>query len=265
MSEPTIHISNLQLALAVALVLLPAACSLLLHLGLGKKIVIAALRTTLQLLAVGYVLEWVFDLETWWAVSLIVVFMLVMAGWTAVGRAETRYRGIYLDTFVSMTLSALAIVAVGTIVVIRNDPWWAPRYLIPVLGMLLGNSMTGISLGLSVWLDNLRERSRRIESLLALGATRWEASRELVRQAARQGLIPILNSMAAAGVVSLPGMMTGQILAGNTPALAVRYQIVIMFLIAATVAGGSLGVVMIAYRRLFDRAHRLRLDRLKGH
>ena len=262
----TVHtqdISLWQLAMALALVLIPAACSAALHLGLGRKILIGAVRLSAQLFAVGFVLTWIFAVEHPGAVALMVTWMVAAAGVTAVGRAETRYVGIYFDALLAVAVSSLTIVVIGTAAVVQNTPWWAPRYLIPILGMILGNSMTGISLGLGTWLESVRERRDRIESMLALGATRWEASREGITEALRRALTPTLNIMAAAGIVSLPGMMTGQILAGNAPGLAVRYQIAIIFFIAAAAAIGSLLAVLLSYRRLFDHWHRLRLDRLK--
>ncbi|MED6335091.1 MAG: ABC transporter permease, partial [Planctomycetota bacterium] len=139
---------------------------------------------------------------------------------------------------------------------------WEPRYLIPFLGMVLGNGLTGISLGLERCLRELDEGRVRVECLLALGATRWEASRVVAGEAVRAGMVPILNSMTVVGLVTIPGMMTGQLLGGVSPLTAARYQILIMFLIAATTAGGVTVVVVLCLRALFDDTHRLRLERL---
>jgi putative ABC transport system permease protein len=102
-----------------------------------------------------------------------------------------------------------------------------------------------------------------IEGDLALGATRWEAARPLIGEALRTGMIPTINAMMVMGLVSLPGMMTGQMLAGASPTAAVRYQIVIMFMIAATTALGTLAVILLAFRTLFNRKHQLCVTRLK--
>jgi putative ABC transport system permease protein len=110
--------------------------------------------------------------------------------------------------------------------------------------------------------QELTARRDRVEMALALGATRWEAARDPARQAARAGMIPTLNQMAVVGVVSLPGMMTGQVLAGQSPLQAVRYQIVIMFLIAAASALGTVGAVWLTYRRLFSSDHMFLAARL---
>jgi putative ABC transport system permease protein len=121
--------------------------------------------------------------------------------------------------------------------------------------MVLGNTLNGISLGLDRLGEELAVRRRQVEALLALGATRWEAASQPVRQAVRTGMVPTLNSMLVAGIVSLPGMMTGQLLAGVDPLQAVKYQIVILFLIASGTALGTVGVVLLGYRRLFNPRH----------
>jgi len=134
--------------------------------------------------------------------------------------------------------------------------------VIVILGMILGNTLTGVSLAIERMTEALTARRDRVEMALALGATRWEAARGPARQAARAGMIPTLNQMAVVGVVSLPGMMTGQVLAGQPPLQAVRYQIVIMFLIAAASAMGTVAAVLLTYRRLFSADHRFNAEQL---
>ena len=142
------------------------------------------------------------------------------------------------------------------------QPWYDPQYFIPLLGMVLGNTLTGISLGLDRFMESLVNQRQKIETLLALGATRWEATHEEVQAAIRTGMIPTINSMMVMGIVSLPGMMTGQILAGANPLDAVRYQIIIIFAIASATALGTLGVVLLAWQALLNSSHQLCLDRL---
>jgi putative ABC transport system permease protein len=148
------------------------------------------------------------------------------------------------------------------IVILGNAPWYAPQYAIPLLGMLLGNTMSGIAIAMDRLTTSAWEQRDVIEARLMLGE-RWDdAIVDLRRKAIRSGLIPIINAMAAAGVVSLPGMMTGQILAGAPPVEAVKYQILIMFLIAVGTGFGTLVAATIGSRRLFDERQRLCLDRL---
>ncbi len=128
--------------------------------------------------------------------------------------------------------------------------------------MVLGNSLNGIALGLSAFVESLVARRQQVEGQLALGATRWEAAREPVRHALRVGTIPIINAMAVAGVVSLPGVMTGQLLSGVSPIIAVKYQIVILMLVASATLFGTLGVVSLTYFRLFSQDHQFLYQRL---
>jgi putative ABC transport system permease protein len=163
-----------------------------------------------------------------------------------------------------MAVSCLAVGGVVTQVVVGVHPWFDPQYVIPLLGMILGNSLTGVALGLDRFLEHLAVRRAEVELRLAFGATRAEALTPPLRDAMRTGMIPILNSMAAAGIVSLPGMMTGQILAGSPPLQAVAYQVVVMFMIAAAVAIGAMLVVLAAGRRLMDADGVLRLEGLQA-
>jgi putative ABC transport system permease protein len=149
-------------------------------------------------------------------------------------------------------------------VIVRVEPWYQPQYLIPLLGMLLGNTMSGVAIALDNLTRNAWDSRGRIEARLLAGATWDQAIEDIRRDALRSGLIPIVNAMGTAGLVSLPGMMTGQILAGSPPMEAAKYQLLMMFLISAGTGIGSVTAVWIGSRRLFDERERLRLDRLKG-
>jgi len=148
-------------------------------------------------------------------------------------------------------------------VIIGNDPWYEPQYAIPLLGMLLGNTMNGISIGMDRLIQAAWQQRAVIEQRLLLGQESAEAIGDIGRESIRAGMIPILNAMAAAGIVSLPGMMTGQILAGAPPVEAVKYQILIMFLIAAGTGFGVMAAIRMTSHYLFDSRHRLHLERLK--
>ena len=161
-----------------------------------------------------------------------------------------------------MLLAASLVTLFALTAQVQADPWYDPRYSIPLLGMVLGNTMTGISLGLHTLSTGLVRDRDGVEAQLMLGATRWQAMLPVARGSLRTAMMPIINAMAATGLVSLPGMMTGQILAGADPAQAVSYQILIMFLIAGGTALGSVSAVMAGAFHLTDARHRLRLDRL---
>ena len=262
MSPDYIELSFGQVAIAAALILISGAVSLALQLGLEKRLLIASVRTVVQLLLIGLVLEWIFKVAQWPAVLGIMLVMTLIAGVSAVRRTERRYRGVWLDSVLSIMASSWIIAAIALVAIIRVHPWYQPQYAIPLLGMILGNTLNGISLGLERFGEELAARRDQVETLLALGATRWEAARTAIQKAVRTGMVPMINSMMIVGVVSLPGMMTGQILAGMSALQAVMYQIVIMFLLAAGTALGTVGVVMLGYGRLFTRDHQFRFERL---
>ena len=252
-----------QLALAAALIVVNGVISVALKLGMERDLAVASVRTVVQLALVGLLLDRVFAVgEPGWVV-LFALVMIVAATVAAARRPSRTYRGIYRDSFVSMLVSSLLVTLVAVVGILSVEPWYEPQYLIPLLGMLLGNSLTGISLGLDRLLTAVGEGAERVEARLALGATAWEASRSAVREAVRTGMIPIVNTMMIVGIVSLPGMMTGQILAGADPADAVKYQILILFMIAASTAMGTLGAVLLGWRRLFDDRQRLRTARIR--
>ena len=252
-----------QLLLAATLIVVNVALSLALRLGLARSLLVASVRMTAQLLLIGLVLAWVFALERPVPILAIALLMSGLAGVSAVQRTKRRFAGVYLDALVSVMGASFLVTGFALLGIIRVEPWFDAQYLIPLLGMVLGNVLNGISLALDRFTEGVTQQRGRVELLLSLGATRWEAAHALMSDALRVGMIPTINAMMVMGIVSLPGMMTGQILAGAAPADAVRYQIVIMFMIAAATALGAFGVVLLAYRRLFDARHRLRVDRLQ--
>jgi putative ABC transport system permease protein len=250
------NLSALDMAIAASLILINGALSLMLRLGLERVLLWAAVRTVVQLLAIGYVLGWVFEFAYWYVVLPIMCLMTLIAGASAAGRGKRTYAGQRIDSIASVWISSWLVTAVGLFAVIRIHPWYEPQYAIPILGMILGNTLTGVSLGMERMTQELTTGRGTIEMILALGGTRWEAAQQAARHAVRAGMMPTLNQMTVVGIVSLPGMMTGQVLAGESPEDAVRYQIVIMFLIAAASALGTVGAVLLTYRRLFSADHR---------
>lgn len=251
-----------QLGLAAMLMLLNFGLSIGLKLDLTRSLFIASVRMVVQLLLIGFILEWLFSQDNPVLIVAIALGMTVIAGVSAVGRTKRKFVGIYWNSVLSILVATALISQISILGIIRVSPWYDPQYFIPIIGMLLGNILNGISLGLDRFLEGLVTQRDQVEMLLAHGATRWEASHRQVREAVRTGMIPITNSMMVMGVVSMPGMMTGQILAGANPIDAVRYQIVIVFMIAAATALGTLFVILLAFQRLLSQDHQLRLDRV---
>ena len=260
-----IPIAISDLALAAVLVVLNGALSLALQLRLERPLAIATVRMVVQLSLVAVVLTILIRIVSplWTAVAALA--MVLFAGREIMARQERRLDGFWaygLGT--ACMLVAAAVVtgfALGT--QLRPEPWYHPRYALVLLGMILGNTMTGIALGLNTLTTALARDRAGVEAQLALGATRREALQPATRAALNTAMMPIINAMAATGLVALPGTMTGQILAGIDPAQAVRYQVLIMFLIAGSTSLGSVAAVLGGGIRLTDARHRLRLDRLR--
>ncbi len=261
-----IPLSALDLVLAACLVAGLAGLSVRMHLGLGRSILTSALRTTVQLLLVGLALKAIFSTVHPLLLLAMALLMLGVAAREVMQRQKRRFAGWWGFGMgaVSMFLSSFSVTILALVVIVGVKPWYAPQYAIPLLGMLLGNTMNGIALGLDRLTATAWREARNVEARLLLGHTWHEAVRDIRRESIRAGLIPIVNAMAVAGLVSLPGMMTGQILAGSPPMEAVKYQILIMFLIASGTGFGTLAAVRLGSRRLFDERHRLRLDRLES-
>ena len=261
-----ITLSVFDLALAAVLILALAVLSLRLQLGIERRLLVSAMRTTMQLLLIGLVLKLLFDNAHFLWVAIMAAIMLTAAGHEVMARQKRRFAGGWgfgLGTL-SMFVSSFTVTVLALVLVIGSTPWYAPQYAIPLLGMVLGNTMNGIALGLDRLTQEASTRRAVLETRLALGQDWNEAIADSRREAIRVGMIPIINAMAAAGIVSLPGMMTGQILAGTPPVDAVKYQILVMFLIAGGTGFGTVVAVSLGARRLFDERQRLRLDRLRA-
>jgi putative ABC transport system permease protein len=255
-----------DLALASILVLIDAGLSLIFGLGIHRSLVASAIRMAVQLALVGFVLTALFSVVSLLWTGLAVLVMILFAGQEVMQRQDRRLSGWWSFGLGAscMMMSSVLVTVFALLTALRPNPWYDPRYAIPLLGMILGNCMTGIALGLNTLSTNLTLRRASVEARLILGATRWEAAAPVTRDALRSALMPTINSMAATGLVSLPGMMTGQILGGVPPVEAVKYQILVMFLIAGGTGFGAVAAVLGGVHRLTDGRHRLRLDRLRA-
>ena len=260
-----ISLSPVDLAIAASLVLFVALLQWRMRLGNTRSLLIAGTRTVVQLLLLGLVLKYVFAASNLLWIAAMASIMLLAAGREVMMRQKRRFIGSwgFLLGTSSMFVSAFSVTLLALLVIVQPEPWYLPQYSIPLLGMLLGNTLNGITLGLDNLTRNVWEQRAVIDGRLALGETWTRAISDIRRDSIRVGMIPIINAMSVAGLVSLPGMMTGQILAGVPPLEAVKYQILIMFLIAAGTGMGTITAIVIGCRRLFDDRERLRLDRLK--
>jgi putative ABC transport system permease protein len=254
-----------DLATASILVFINASLSIIFRLRLHRSLLIAAIRMVVQLALVGLVLTTLFSVVSPLWTGLAALAMVLFAGHEAAQRQERPLSGWWaygLGTG-SMMLSSVLVTVFALSTALRPNPWYDPRYTIPLLGMILGNCITGVALGLDTLTTSLVSPRAGVEAQLMLGATRRAAAAPVTREALRSALMPTINSMSATGVVSLPGMMTGQILGGAPPAEAVKYQILVMFLITGGTGLGAVTAVLGGVYRLTDGRHRLRLDRLR--
>jgi putative ABC transport system permease protein len=260
-----ILLTPVDIATAASLIILDAALSIWLRLRLHRQLAIAAARLVVQLIAIGYVLRFIFALNNPAATLLLVLVMVLVAAREVAARPEVRFKGpanlVIGAASVGFATFVTAILALTT--AIRPQPWFDPHYAIPLAGIILGSVLNAASLSLDSFLGSVRRERPAIEARLALGESFRDAIAPLVRNAIRHGLLPIINQMSAAGIVTLPGIMTGQILAGLDPLEAVKYQILLMFLLSGGSGLSAVAVSYLAARRLTDKRERLRLDRLQ--
>jgi putative ABC transport system permease protein len=253
-----------DLAVAAILVALNAVLTWMLELGLSRTILVAGMRTVVQLLLVGMVLKTVFALASPVLIAAVALAMFAMASYEIRSRQERRFAGAwgYGIGAATMMLATLLVTIFALLGTLRPTPWYAPQVLIPLLGIILGNVMNGVSVSLNALSTAITRERSAVEARLALGTDRYTALKPLQRSALRSGMIPIINQMSAAGVITLPGMMTGQILAGMDPLEAAKYQILLLFLLSGGAGLGALAAVYVAVWRITDERDRLRLDRL---
>ena len=229
-----------EVAATLTLVALAVAVSRWRRAELEGDLAVAVLRSFIQLTAVGYVIQAIFDSDSLWLVAALLAVMVGFGAFTARSRAKA----------VPGALAPL-VLALGVF-----EP--KPRYLVPVGGMVIGNAMTAAAVSLNRLADEIRGSALRIEATLALGATAWEASRDLVTRSLRSGMIPLVDSTKTTGVVFFPGTMVGMLLAGARPLDAVRLQLILLWALLGSVALSSVLATGLGYRGFFTPAHQLR-------
>lgn len=263
-----ILLTPLDLAIASALLLVAGGLSFAHGLKLEAGLGLAAVRMVVQLALVALVLKFLLETTSALWTALAAAVMIGAAGLEAVSRqsggaAAGRLRWP-LAGLATATLLVVGLVSTAYVIgaVIRPMPVLSPRYVLPILGMVLGNALTAVSLVMAEMVQRAEREKARIEARLALGATIGDAMAEVTRGAMRTGLVPIVNAMAATGLVTIPGMMSGQVLAGVDPIEAAKYQIVVMVTLAGATALAAMGAAYGCRMLLTDGRHRLRLDRL---
>ena len=209
MSYQVVPISDFHLLLTVILLFLAGGVSAFFQLGLLKSLAWGTFRCVIQLGLIGYVLAWIFAVDRIEVVLGIVAVMCLLASQTATPRTPNVKDFPRAIAFVSMAASTYLVMVIVCGLIIRAEPWYTARIVIPISGMILGNAVNGIALSIDRLYGEVRGRKDEIEALLALGAAPWEAVRDCVRDALRAGMTPTINSLMIVGLVHLPGMMTG--------------------------------------------------------
>jgi putative ABC transport system permease protein len=250
----TTDVSLGQLAGALALIAVAVAVSIWWKADLERDIVVAVVRSFIQLTAVGYVITFVFDQNTAVLVVALLAIMVLFGTFTARHRAR-KVPHSFWPLLTALSLAALA--TVGVVVGVGVFPA-TPRYMVPVGGMVIGNSMTAAAVALNRLGDEVESGARQIEATLALGATSAQAAAPIVRRSLRSGMITLVDSTKTTGVVFFPGTMVGSLLAGASPTAAVRLQLILLWVLLGAVAVAGLVATTLAYRNFFTPAHQLR-------
>lgn len=241
------------LILSTTLVFIAVLISAHQKLDLEKDILIGTGRAVIQLLAVGFVLKFVFHVEDWRLTLLMLLVMTLVAGQNAAKRGKGLKGAFSIVTAAIGGAAAVTLTVLVGLGVIK----FVPSEVIPIGGMIIGNAMVGAGLVLNRLLAEVQQKKIEIEAALALGATSRQAVERVLRSAVKAGLIPTVDSLKTLGIVQLPGMMTGLILAGTDPLQAVRYQILVSFMLSATVSISCVIVGLLAYQKFFSEAHQL--------
>ena len=241
------------LLIALAMVAIAAGISGIMRMGIGKTLLWSACRALLQLCAMGFIMAFVIKSNNPWFVLLLIAVMLVAAVQITLSRATGVPKGMAGPVLLSLVVTMLIMMSLVTELIIRPQPWYAPQLVVPLTGMLLGNTVSTLAVGLSRFFESMRERRDEVDTLLALGATAWEAARPSIVSSIRLGLLPTTASLTSAGIVTVPGMMAGQVIAGGNPIDAAKYQFLILAVIAAlTLLADSL-IMSMVYRKCFTK------------
>lgn len=219
-----------------------------------KLVILSAVRMTLQLIIVGYVLVYVLDNPSPWITLLVILVMLTFATFNVYQRTKPVIAFSFKKLIaLAMFTGIIVNLTYFMFVVLQLDPWYDPQYFIPMGGMIIGKTMTGVSLGVNHLLTGMKDRQEKVEGAIMLGASPKTASKSIVNEAFDQAMLPTINAMVGMGIVFLPGMMTGQIIAGQEPVTAVKYQISVMLGVAGTVSITVLIFLHLAYKNFFTK------------
>jgi putative ABC transport system permease protein len=248
----TADINTLPLIIGFALIIIPIAFSWWFKIGIIKRTLIASFRMGIQLILVGLFLEYLFELNN----SLIniawLMFMILVASVSMIRNSDLKYKVLLFPSFMSLAITTLSIVFFFNIVILNLDNIFDAKYLIAIGGMILGNSLRSNIVGVSSFYKSIKRNENRYLYQLSLGATRLEAILPFFREGFKNAVNPFIAGMATFGIVSIPGMMTGQILGGSSPMLAVKYQITIVIAIFVVTTVSVILTILFTARSSFN-------------
>jgi putative ABC transport system permease protein len=254
MDSSTIDVSLGEVAASLALVAVAIAVSFWRRTDLERDIGVAVVRSAIQLIAIGYVIQAIFDEDSLVLVVVLIVVMVVFGAFQARARAR-RVPAAFWPLLISLGVAGAA--TLGLVVGLGIfEP--EPQFLVPVGGMVVGNAMTAAAVALNRLGDEMSDRAREIEATLALGATSTQAAAPILRRSLRSGTIALVDSTKTTGLIFFPGTMVGMLLAGADPTDAVRLQLILLWVLLGAVAIAALLATTLAYRNFFTPAHQLR-------
>lgn len=225
--QTSININWIELSLFSCLLLIPLFLNAYFKLGITKTTVISLIRLVLQLLLVGFYLEYIFELNSILLNSCWIILMITVASYSIINKSGVNNRHLFFANSLALTFALFPLLVITTTFIIKPVPWYSSQYTIPLAGMLLGNSLSANIVALQNLFGSFIQQKDEYEGALALGASPYQAALPFLQKALSKAQAPILATIATTGLVSLPGMMTGQILGGVSPMVAIKYQLLI--------------------------------------
>ncbi|ORY25362.1 hypothetical protein BCR39DRAFT_544483 [Naematelia encephala] len=260
-SSPTLTWTNVLIGFLF--ILFDSALSLILGLGIGGSLVVAALRCIFQLTIMGLILDKVFASDNIWAVFGITLLLNLLGAFEATyNKSKRRFTNMFPMILLSMLCGTVPISILGTNFAMSQHPFWQPDQYIPIIGMILGNAISAIGIAMNSVQKEFTENRDKVETYLAMGANRFEACKPIAVESLKMALLPTVNQLSVIGLISIPGMMTGAIVGGKSVEQAARLQMIIMFMISASSALCTLAALFFSLNTIVDTRHRIRPDRI---
>ncbi len=260
--QNSLEISWAQLALFSVVLVIPLLVNRYYQLAMAKEILIAVSRMAVQLILVGLYLQYVFSLNNLFVNIGWIILMILIGSSAIVGKANLPKRALFMPVVCGVSIGLLPLMLLLCYAIIRPEPVYSAQYVIPLAGMLLGNSLSSNIVALQNLFEAFEQRRSEYEAAIALGATPFQAASPFVLAALKKAQAPILASMATTGLVTLPGMMTGQILAGASPVLAIKYQLVILIAIFVMISVSLTLTLQLSLKRTLSQTGRIKVKPL---